>query len=141
MEPLVWPRPAGRLKRCFAIFSLDKINVGPRESDPKNGARRTSFPATIRQTYKSDGGPNYPWSGMQDMITVKTLARAIEKRLGGTGSEALAEARTVMSYFGFRTEIIDNAIQPEDRKLFYSLHDAGLIQTFWETVPLLVVRN
>src|SRR5437762_6645988 len=66
----------------------------------RTGARRTSFPATIRQTYKSDGGPNYPWSGMQDMITVKTLARAIEKRLGGTGSEALAEARTVMSYFG-----------------------------------------
>jgi len=78
---------------------------------------------------------------MQDMITVKTLARAIEKRLGGTGSEALAEARTVMSYFGFRTEIIDNAIQPEDRKLFYSLHDAGLLQTFWETVPLLDGRN
>src|SRR5437773_9111320 len=65
MEPLEWPRPAGRLKRCFAIFSLDKINVGPRESDPQNGARRTTFPATIRQTYKSDGGPNYPWSGMQ----------------------------------------------------------------------------
>ncbi len=46
-----------------------------------------------------------------------------------------------MSYFGFRTEIIDNAIQPEDRKLFYSLHDAGLLQTFWETVPLLDGRN
>src|SRR5207249_2492348 len=92
----------------------------------RTGARRTSFPATIRQTYKSDGGPHYPWSGMQDMITVKTLARAIEKRLGGTGSEALAEARTVMSYFGFRTE---------------SLHDAGLLQTFWETVPLLDGRN
>src|SRR5437879_13200380 len=75
------------------------------------------------------------------MITVKTLARASEKRLGGTSSEALAEARTVMSYFGFRTEIIDNAIQPEDRKLFYSLHDAGLLQTFWETVPLLDGRN
>jgi len=78
---------------------------------------------------------------VQDVITVKTLARAIEKRLGGTSSEALAEARTVMSYFGFRTEIIDNAIQPEDRKLFYSLHDAGLLQTFWETVPLLDGRN
>ena len=78
---------------------------------------------------------------MQDVITVKTLARAIEKRLGGTSSEALAEARTVMSYFGFRSEIIDNAIQPEDRKLFYALHDAGLLQTFWETVPLLDGRN
>src|SRR5437762_14227889 len=107
----------------------------------RTGARRTSFPATIRQTYKSDGGPNYPWSGMQDMITVKTLARAIEKRLGGTGSEALAEARTVMSYFGFRTESIDNEIQTEDRNLFYSLHAASLLQTFSAPAPLPDARS
>src|SRR5947208_11787802 len=64
---------------------------------------------------KATGAQITPGAGCKDMITVKTLARAIEKRLGGTSSEALAEARTVMSYFGFRTEIIDNAIQPEDR--------------------------
>ena len=75
------------------------------------------------------------------MITVRTLARAIEKRLGGTSAEALAESRIVMSYFGFRSEIIDNAILPDDRKLFYNLHDAGFLQTFWETVPLLDGRN
>src|SRR5437879_1881753 len=95
------------------------------------------FPAKLYERR----GPKLWWSGVQDMITVKTLARAIEKRLGGTSSEALAESRTVMSYFGFRSEIIDNAIQPEDRKLFYALHDAGLLQTFWETVPLLDGRN
>src|SRR5256885_6818667 len=70
------------------------------------------FPAKLYERR----GPKLWWSGVQDMITVKTLARAIEKRLGGTSSEALAESRTVMSYFGFRSEIIDNAIQPEDRK-------------------------
>jgi hypothetical protein len=75
------------------------------------------------------------------MITIRTLARAIEKRLGGTTAEALTEARTVLSYFGFANQIIDNAIQPEDRKLFYSLADAGMLQTFWETVPLLDGRN
>jgi hypothetical protein len=75
------------------------------------------------------------------MITVRKMTRAIEKRLGGTSAEAQAEARTVMSYFGFRTEIIDNAILPEDRKLFYNLADAGLLQTSWETVPLLDGRN
>jgi len=75
------------------------------------------------------------------MITVRKLARAIEKRLGGTSAEALAESRIVMSYFGFRSEIIDNAILPDDRKLFYSLHDAGFLQTHWETVPLLDGRN
>lgn len=75
------------------------------------------------------------------MITVQKLARAIEKRFGGTATEALAEARTVMSYFGFRSVIIDNAILPDDRKVFYTLHDAGLLQSFWETVPLLDGRN
>src|SRR5437773_4652862 len=75
------------------------------------------------------------------MITVRKLARAIERRLGGMTAEALNEARTVMSYFGFASQIIDNVIQPEDRKLFYNLADAGLLQTFWETVPLLDGRN
>src|SRR2546428_5229681 len=75
------------------------------------------------------------------MITVQKLAQAIEKRLGGTEAEALAESRTVMSYFGFRSVIIDNAIHPDDRKVFYALHDAGLLQSFWETVPLLDGRN
>ena len=75
------------------------------------------------------------------MITVRKMARAIEKRRGVTSAEAQAEARTVMSYFGFRSEIIDNAIQPEDRKIFYALADGGLLQTWWETVPLLDGRN
>ncbi len=75
------------------------------------------------------------------MITVQKLALAIQKRFGGTEAEALAESRTVMSYFGFRSVIIDNAIHPDDRKVFYVLHDAGLLQSFWETVPLLDGRN
>ena len=75
------------------------------------------------------------------MITVQKLARAIERRLHGTEAEALAEARTILSYFGFRSVIIDNAIEPSDRKVFYALHDAGLLQSFWETVPLLDGRN
>jgi len=75
------------------------------------------------------------------MITVKTLAVAIVRRLGHSPAEAREEARTVMSYFGFRDTIIDNAIEPEDRKLFYLLSDAGLLQSTWETVPLLDGRN
>jgi Family of unknown function (DUF6015) len=75
------------------------------------------------------------------MITVGKLARAIQRRLHGTEAEALAEARTILSYFGFRSVIIDNAIEPADRKVFYALHDAGLLQSFWETVPLLDGRN
>lgn len=75
------------------------------------------------------------------MITVGKLARAIMRRLGHSPTEATEEARTVMSYFGFRDTIIDNAIDPADRKVFYVLHDAGLLKSFWETVPLLDGRN
>ena len=54
------------------------------------------------------------------MITVQKLALAIQKRFGGTEAEALAESRTVMSYFGFRSVIIDNAIpvaSPKERSI------------------------
>lgn len=75
------------------------------------------------------------------MITVRKLAPALEKRLGRTPAEALEEARIVMNYFGFRDTIIDNAIEPEDRKLFYALQEAGLLHSYWESVPLLDGRH
>ncbi len=75
------------------------------------------------------------------MITVKKLAVALEKRLGRTPSEALEDARTVMNYFGFRDTIIDNAVEPEDRKLLYALQEAGLLRSYGESVPLLDGRH
>lgn len=75
------------------------------------------------------------------MITLKKLAQAIERRTGHVPEAAREEARTILGYFGFRDTIIDNAIDPEDRKLFYALSDAGLLQSYWETVPLLDGRN
>lgn len=75
------------------------------------------------------------------MITVKKLANALEKRLGRSPAEALEEARVVLNYFGFRDTIIDNAIEPEDRKLFYALQEAGLMRSYWESVPLLDGRH
>ena len=75
------------------------------------------------------------------MITVKKLAAALQKRLGRTPEEALEDARTVMNYFGFHDTIIDNAIEPADRKLFYALQEAGLLRSYWETVPLLDGRH
>ena len=75
------------------------------------------------------------------MITVKKLAGAMEKRMGRAPTEALEESRIVMNYFGFRDTIIDNAIEPEDRKLFYALQEAGLLKSYWESVPLLDGRH
>jgi len=75
------------------------------------------------------------------IVTLERLTRAIEKRFGHPRGEARAEAQRALDYFGFRTQIIDNAIHPDDRKLFYELHDAGLLQSTWETVLLLNGRS
>ena len=75
------------------------------------------------------------------MITIRLLAKAIERGLDHPPAVADGEARTILNYFGFKDTIIDNAIEPEDRKLFYMLHDAGLLQSSWETVPLLDGRH
>src|SRR3989304_4931843 len=75
------------------------------------------------------------------MINLDKLARAIEKRLLVPRGRASEKAQRVLNYFGFRTVIIDNAIHPEDRKLFYELQDAGLLRSSWETVLLLSGRG
>jgi len=75
------------------------------------------------------------------MINLDKLARAIEKRLVVPRALASEKAQRVLNYFGFRTVIIDNAIHPEDRRLFYELQDAGLLRSSWETVLLLNGRN
>jgi len=74
-------------------------------------------------------------------VTVEKLAKAIEKRMGLPHDESYKMAARVMDYFGFENFIIDNAIDPEDRKLFYALHDAGILRSSWETVLLLSGRN
>ncbi len=74
-------------------------------------------------------------------VTVEKLAKAIEKRMGLPHDPAYGMAARVMDYFGFENFIIDNAIDHEDRKLFYALHDAGILRSSWETVLLLSGRN
>jgi len=69
-------------------------------------------------------------------VTIDKLARALEKRLGMDSARAASTAQRVMSYFGFENVIIDNAIDPEDRRLFYELHDAGVLQSSLDTVVL-----
>ncbi len=73
----------------------------------------------------------------EEMITtIDTLQEALERKLRLEPQEASEAALTVLNYFGYNTVIIDNALDPEDRKLFYQIHDAGLLNTFWETVIL-----
>ncbi len=70
------------------------------------------------------------------VLTPETLGSLIERQAGIGSAEALGMAETVLSYFGYGTVIIDNAIDSEDRKLFYRLQDLGLLRSTWETVLL-----
>lgn len=69
-------------------------------------------------------------------VTVDKLSRAIERRRGLEPARASTIAHRVLDYFGFEAVIIDNAVDPEDRKLFYELHDAGLLRSSLDSVLL-----
>ncbi|MCL5678131.1 MAG: hypothetical protein M1442_02525 [Candidatus Thermoplasmatota archaeon] len=71
-------------------------------------------------------------SGKLDLVDVETLASAIVLKLGLSPGEARTVAETVMSYFGFDLQVIDNALDPDDRKIFYELHDTGILSSDWE---------
>lgn len=70
------------------------------------------------------------------IVTLETLRKALENKLGLDGQGAEELALRILNYFGYSNTIIDNSIDQEDRKLFYQLHDAGLLNTSWETVIL-----
>src|SRR3989337_1501795 len=71
------------------------------------------------------------------MVTLDRLTRAVGKRLAVEPAEARSLAYRVLNYFGYSQTIIDNLVDQEDRKLFYQLHDAGLLHSSWETTLLL----
>jgi hypothetical protein len=71
-------------------------------------------------------------SGKLDLVDVETLASAIQLKLRRSAGEAKTLSETVMSYFGFDLQVIDNALDPDDRKIFYELHDAGILSSDWE---------
>lgn len=63
------------------------------------------------------------------VITRNKLRIAIENVLEVSPDEAGDMADRVLRYFGYENVIVDNTIDPEDRKLFYKLHDAALLNT------------
>lgn len=70
------------------------------------------------------------------VVTVDDLQEALENALELDSQSASSLALKVLNYFGYATVIIDNIIAQDDRRLFYDLHDAGLLNTYWEPVIL-----
>lgn len=67
-----------------------------------------------------------------DLVNLEQLTRAIEIRAGLDSNEASGMAEMVLSYFGFEVQVIDNSLDPEDRRVFYMLHDIGILSSDWE---------
>jgi len=62
-------------------------------------------------------------------MTLKTLTDAIRSRVDEGMEENVAEsiAEHALGFFGFSNRIIDNALEPTDRNLFYQLQDYELL--------------
>ena len=80
-------------------------------------------------------------------ITLKTflghasVVRVLEKSAGFSGPVADEVALRVLNYFGYLDEIIDNALDHDDRRLFYFLQDMKILSTRWEETQLANGRN
>ena len=58
-------------------------------------------------------------------MTLKTLTDAIRNRVDEEMEENVAEsiAEHALGFFGFSNRIIDNALEPTDRNLFYQIQE------------------
>tara|TARA_B100002051_G_scaffold273112_1_gene311227 strand:- start:965 stop:1363 length:399 start_codon:yes stop_codon:yes gene_type:complete len=71
-------------------------------------------------------------------MTLKTLTDAIRNRVDEEMERNVAEgiAEHALGFFGFSDRIIDNALEPTDRNLFYQLQDYELLTTESEETTL-----
>ena len=71
-----------------------------------------------------------------DLSRYEMLMRAISKKVGIDDEMAGQISLRVLNYFGFEDCIIDNALDQDDRRLFYFLQDVALLKTDWEEAIL-----
>jgi hypothetical protein len=93
------------------------------------------IPFNMTQTKEEGQGYTRMTTNM-DMERHATLTRAIKKRIGVKQEAAEELAIRVLNYFGYGEEVIDNALDQEDRRLFYFLQDVSLLKTAWEEAIL-----
>lgn len=77
--------------------------------------------------------------GVGDMgLTLAQLTQAIRRKVDEDMETVVAEgiAEHALGFFGFSNRIIDNALEPNDRNLFYQLQDYDLLTTESEETTL-----
>ena len=71
-------------------------------------------------------------------LTIAQLTQAIRRKVDADMETVVAEgiAEHALGFFGFSNRIIDNALEPNDRNLFYQLQDYDLLTTESEETTL-----
>ena len=71
-------------------------------------------------------------------LKLQDLTQAIRNRVDADMEISVAEsiAEHALGFFGFSNRIIDNALEPNDRNLFYQLQDYDLLTTESEETTL-----
>lgn len=64
-----------------------------------------------------------------DLVTKDDLTHAIREKMNVPPEAAESHAEVVLDLFGYDHQIIDNVLDPEDRQLFYSLQETGILTT------------
>ncbi len=76
------------------------------------------------------------------LVYVQDLAKAIQRATAKNPEKqleynaAVTISDYILGFFGFQNRIVDNILEPQDRNLFYSLQDYGLIRTITEETKL-----
>lgn len=78
---------------------------------------------------------------MKPFLAHDSVVKVLMKTIGLNGAVADEVALRVMNYFGYQDEIIDNALDHDDRRLFYFLQDMKILSTRWEETQLISGRN
>lgn len=72
---------------------------------------------------------------------IDMIIEVLTKRASFNDATAYETAVRVMNYFGYSDEMVDNALDSDDRKLFYFMQDLGILGTRWEETQLISGRN
>ena len=78
---------------------------------------------------------------MKPFLGHSSVVKVLTKSVGLSGPVAEEVALRVLNYFGYHDEIIDNALDHDDRRLFYFLQDMKILSTRWEETQLVSGRN
>ena len=70
------------------------------------------------------------------IITINILKKAIQNKMRIDEEIARKDAESVLDFFGFQDRILDNALEPKDRQIFYELEKVGILSSERETVIL-----